>query len=226
MSDQAACDACDATGRVDGKQCRWCSGTGRISCMRCDRGIPSLGRKRRRYLCGVCGHRQYGRQHQEEAFWLKVRKAPGCWPWLGFRKENKDNGYGMARWDGKTVLAHRVSWRLANGPVPKGLCVLHRCDNPPCVNPEHLFLGTLRENTRDMMAKGRSRWTGPKVPLKGSAAPASKIKEHDVVAIFRLRAEGATLTELARKYDLAPATVSAILLRQSWRHVDVDAASP
>ena len=84
-------------------------------------------------------------------FWEKVDKHAegGCWVWTGTRQVF---GYGISL---RYRLAHRVSWEIANGPIPDGLWVLHRCDNPPCVNPAHLFLGTQTENMRDMTAKGR-----------------------------------------------------------------------
>jgi hypothetical protein len=88
----------------------------------------------------------------EAKFWAKVRKAAGCWEWIADRTAK---GYGRKRWGSRVVLAHRLSWELANGPIPAGLSVCHHCDNPPCVRPSHLFLGTARENVRDMVQKGR-----------------------------------------------------------------------
>ena len=76
----------------------------------------------------------------------------GCFPWLAAKWAH---GYGSIYYDGRTQAAHRVIYEFVVGPIPKGLCVLHRCDNPPCVNPEHLFLGTKQDNTDDMMRKGR-----------------------------------------------------------------------
>lgn len=96
-------------------------------------------------------------------FWTKVKgiHRDECWPWTASRA---NNGYGKFRDDsGRRIGAHRFSWILHNGPIPEGLCVLHRCDNPICVNPAHLFLGTFHDNALDKAAKGRcaNQWTGP-----------------------------------------------------------------
>src|SRR5207302_5572975 len=84
-----------------------------------------------------------------ERFWAKVEKGPDCWPWKACLR----NGYGMINAPEK--YAHRFSYELNNGPIPKGKYVLHRCDNRACVRPEHLILGTQKENLIDMMRKGR-----------------------------------------------------------------------
>lgn len=98
----------------------------------------------------------------QERFWRKVHKTDGCWEWTGSRDRK---GYGkIAKGGAPTIplLAHRVSWAIHHGD-PGDLCVLHRCDNPPCVRPDHLFLGTIADNNRDMTQKGRHGDTGANV---------------------------------------------------------------
>lgn len=85
-------------------------------------------------------------------FWGKVKKGKTCWEWSGAKIPK---GYGQLGFLGKHTYAHRVSWELCFGKIPQGLCVLHKCDNPPCVNPKHLFLGTIADNNRDMFRKNR-----------------------------------------------------------------------
>lgn len=89
----------------------------------------------------------------EVRFWEKVVKGPGCWSWTSSTSEK--GGYGFLSDRGEKVYAHRLSWELHRGPIPVGLWVLHSCDNPPCCNPEHLFLGTRTDNMQDAARKGR-----------------------------------------------------------------------
>ena len=91
----------------------------------------------------------------EQWFWLQVNFDPdACWTWTGYCNAA---GYGHVRWgEDRRVFAHRVAWEAVHGPIPDGLVVCHHCDNPPCVRPDHLFLGTVRDNAQDMIAKGRS----------------------------------------------------------------------
>lgn len=97
-------------------------------------------------------------------FWEKVEKTDGCWLWTGAASPN---GYGQIMSDGSKKLrpAHRVSWELANGPIPDGMFVCHHCDVPLCVNPAHLFIGTPADNAADMKAKGRARGPSQGRPL-------------------------------------------------------------
>lgn len=92
------------------------------------------------------------RQNTIKDFWLKVNKTDGCWNWSACRDKQ---GYGEFRFKMKKYKAHRFSWKVSFGDIPKGILVCHKCDNPSCVNPQHLFLGTQLDNIRDMVAKGR-----------------------------------------------------------------------
>lgn len=94
----------------------------------------------------------------EERFWRQVdrREPDACWPWTGATIK----GYGHSHWGREHYYAHRKSWELAFGPIPDGMVVRHRCDNPPCVNPAHLEVGTQADNVADMIARGRGHWQG------------------------------------------------------------------
>ncbi len=83
------------------------------------------------------------------------RSATGCWLW---DDRKGAGGYGILRWKGKVWRSHRLAWTLASGPIPEGMLVCHTCDTRNCVRPDHLFLGTAKDNTRDMMQKGRASW--------------------------------------------------------------------
>lgn len=89
-------------------------------------------------------------------FWSNVDQSGSCWVWLRSRSGGR-MGYGRVQFRGRLEVAHRVAWTLAIGPIPEGLFVLHKCDNPPCVRPDHLFLGTAQDNSRDRDEKGRHR---------------------------------------------------------------------
>jgi HNH endonuclease len=94
------------------------------------------------------------RKQTAETFWEKVDKSGECWVWT---RNSDKNGYGLVRWHGKYVKAHRLAYRLATGVDPAGMYVCHKCDNPPCVRPDHLFLGDNQINQKDSVEKGRNR---------------------------------------------------------------------
>lgn len=114
------------------------------------RNRPYLGYVKGQPLRFLRGHSSYVKKY---LFWLKVTKTDTCWLWTGRRDKN---GYGKVG----AALSHRVFWELHNGHIPDGLYVLHHCDNPPCIRPTHLFLGTQADNVRDMAAKGRGKGWG------------------------------------------------------------------
>lgn len=144
-------------------------------------------------------------------FWEKVEKSPGCWEW----KANRCNGYGRIGLTRKRgyVFAHRLSYELHFGSIPDGLKVLHRCDNPGCVRPDHLFLGTMGDNNRDRAQKGRSR------PVKGETHGMSKMTDRDVQSIRQLHKNGRAIASLAREFGISPSQVSGIVHHRYWRHI-------
>jgi len=141
----------------------------------------------------------------EERFFEKVKKGDDCWEW----KANKNNkGYGMLGGprkpdrSGRLMLAHRVSYSLAYGEIPKGKWVLHRCVNPGCVNPEHLFLGNNVANVRDMHGKGRG-WGG--------------IGPDTAYAVLWMNASGFSRKQISAEYGVSVHAIKDITQRRSWR---------
>ena len=114
------------------------------------------------------------------------------------------------------MYAHRAAWELANGPVPNGMSVLHRCDNPPCVRPEHLFVGTQKDNVRDMIEKGR-RATLESTTHFGSDVGTSKLTVDEVVEIRRLYASGMRQIPLGKMFGVHQNSISRIVNRKSWQ---------
>lgn len=142
-------------------------------------------------------------------FWSKVDMSGGddvCWHWIA----NHDHrGYGRIRWCGLTTLAHRISYELAYGEFTPELCVCHHCDNPSCVNPRHLFLGTRKVNNQDMIRKKRQ--------AKGEALPQHKLTKHEVVEIRQRYAVGTvSYKELAAEYGVSLSNIAQIITRKIW----------
>jgi hypothetical protein len=135
----------------------------------------------------------------------------GCWIWQGPLFKDGYGGIGIRR---TTKRAHRVSYTEFCGPIPAGLWVLHRCDVPACVNPDHLFLGTARDNTQDMLAKGR------RGDLNGENHPRARHTERFVWAMRRLVNHGVPIVELASMYGLTYGAVHGLVRGRSWKNVD------
>jgi hypothetical protein len=149
-------------------------------------------------------------------FWRHVvRTASGCWVWTGAIAAG--TGYGIFNaGDGTLVGAHRYSWELAHpGEARTGLVVRHTCDLPPCVNPRHLVLGTYRDNTADMDARGRRRSN----PRHGEDHPRAKLTVADVRTARVAWAQGVTPMDLARIFRVAESTMMALLSRRTWADV-------
>lgn len=164
-----------------------------------------------RYCSLVCSRR--GRCSDGDRFDAKVeRKGPSeCWPWKGARFKF---GHGNFSLKGKATAAHRFAWIRTNGEIPLGLYVCHHCDNPPCVNPAHLFLGTAKDNSQDREKKGRG------IRRIGSRSPRARVDEYKVVEIRR---SGLTQVEIAKRFGITQTTVSRIRRGVNWAHVRVEA---
>lgn len=139
-----------------------------------------------------------------------------CWVWVKKRQKNKDYNYGIfvIYEKGKKRIycgAHRYSYLVHVGEIPDGRCVLHKCDNPLCVNPKHLFIGTNEDNVNDMLSKGRQ--------AKGSRCSRSKLKERDILKIWELDERGFDSVEISKRIGCSRDNVRAILRGETWKHV-------
>ncbi len=149
----------------------------------------------------------------EQRFWTKVRKTRGCWLWTAF---TDPLGYGRFGMKCRMYLAHRIAWQLANGPIPGGLCVLHRCDTPSCVRPDHLWLGTKADNTHDMVMKGRARG---KI-TRGTQHYRAKLTEEMVRRVRDWYATGDwSQREIAMLLSMSQSMIGSIVRGENWTHV-------
>lgn len=184
------------------------------------------GCERPYYAAGLC-RRHYDRQRQAghplapdrrvsfdpftDQFWEHVDASGGpgaCWPWLN---GHDGYGYGTLERGEQTYQAHRVAYALAHGPLPTGLYVLHHCDNPPCCNPAHLFLGTQADNMADMASKGRGR-SGNRPGAESNNAKLTAAQ----VAEIRARYPAETQRKLATEFDVHPSAISRIIAGKRW----------
>lgn len=166
---------------------------------------------------------------QIKAFWIRVVKTETCWIWNGFIN---DWGYGKlsVRVDGRiySLGAHRISYEIHKGAIPDGLCVCHSCDNPKCVNPDHLWIGTHADNSHDRDKKGRQvphcgdkngARIHPERMTKGEDNHFSKLTENSVREIRSLCASGMGRLQVANIFNVSRDNVRMIVLRKTWKHV-------
>jgi hypothetical protein len=148
----------------------------------------------------------------KKRFWEKVNKTDKCWLWTG---AVNIGGYGRIHVDGQIVLAHRISYELHNGKIPQddsyhGICVLHTCDTPSCVNPNHLQLGTHRDNMQDMSKKKRG--------CHGEKAPWSKLTQKQVDEIRDIYKKGnIAMRPLAKQFCVSYTTINFIINNKNWK---------
>lgn len=152
-----------------------------------------------------------------DRFWSKADRSGGpdaCWTWLA---ATDGAGYGCVGHGRplRVMGAHRVALMLSGVSIPDGMFVCHRCDNPPCVNPSHLFIGTRQDNSDDMVSKGRGR--GNSSP--GTANPCAKLRDEDVVQIRAMRRSGMLLREIGAKFGVSNQTVLDASRGTLWKHI-------
>lgn len=172
-------------------------------------------------------------QPLDERFWSKVAKVheedpDACWEWTGARDKQRRGYISVGGRAGGMRFAHRIAWELTNGAIPDGVEVCHRCDNPPCCRPSHLFLGTHKENMTDRDQKGRSahqstpeQWhEAMKGTQAGSLHSQHKLTEEQVLEICRRYEAGTTSTyKLAEEFGVSPANISLIVNARAWKHI-------
>jgi hypothetical protein len=171
----------------------------------------------------------YRRKPIAERFWKRVEKTAGCWCWTGGRLPKGYGTFSVPRDDDSSrnrgVYAHRISWELHNGPIPDGMVVMHTCDNPPCVRPDHLTLGTAADNLRDMRQKGRGPrgdthgWrVHPESVPRGERHWNAKLTAEQVTAIRERKGE--PVAALAVEYGVSAALIRYTQAGKGWQRID------
>jgi hypothetical protein len=182
----------------------------------CDLPIFAIGYCSRHYTAfrkygnpNVVKQKQHHGMTPTERFWRYVVKTDGCWRWTSY---TDPNGYGRLNVNGKPILASRMSYLVHFGSIPDGMYVCHKCDNPVCSNPDHLFLGSQADNVRDMHSKGRAHKRG----LPGEAHHSSKLTNELVMEIRRTTDSDATLS---KRLKISRATIHSARHGKTWRHL-------
>lgn len=152
-------------------------------------------------------------KERKEKFWslVDIKNNNECWKWKGYRIKDRKEHYGRSRCNGKFMLVHRMAWMLHNKKdIPKGMFVLHYCDNPPCCNPNHLRLGTQQDNMNDMKKRGRSPNN------RGEKNPKSKLTKTQVLYI---RHYDLDIKDIAKRYGVSKVQIWRIKANKTWANI-------
>lgn len=154
----------------------------------------------------------------EIRFWDSVDRAgpDECWEWSGAKKS--PDGYGVIGWNGRQWNAHRASWTLRHGAIPGGMLVCHSCDNPPCVNWNHLWIGTSQDNYDDMISKGRWESKNHYRPI-GVLNSSAKIGPFEVRFARELYRRGRNMAHISRAIGMSEGHTLDIVKRRAWKHI-------
>ena len=150
----------------------------------------------------------------EERFFRQIEKSNNCWMWTGRAIGKGYGSIGLGGKGAKQILAHRLSYQIHKGPIPDGMVVMHKCDNPRCVNPDHLDAGTQSQNIKDAFT--RMRKVLPTKKVRGEECGASKLTNEIVLSI---RSSGLSLSTLAELYKVSKSTIERVRYRKTWRHI-------
>lgn len=146
----------------------------------------------------------------EARFWMNVKSSKdGCWEYCSHLPHNKHRAVVVK---GRKIAAHRYSYELHAGPIPEGLCVCHKCDNPACIRPDHLFLGTQTDNMRDCVDKKRHSY--------GIASGKARLDESSIAGIVPLRKQGLSEYEVAARLGVSRSAIASVCQGRSWKHLD------
>lgn len=179
-----------------------------VSCAKCSKPFSvELNRKETARFCSKSCIYEYRHIEAVGRFWGNVDKTESCWLWTGLRDKN---GYGYMSFKNRNTRAHRFAYKLEHGDIPQGYCVMHLCDNPPCVRPDHLRIGTNADNTRDKVQKRRQQ--------KGAQIHTAKLTEAQVHQIIEL-SESRTAGELAREFHVSLCAIYDVRRGNSWKHL-------
>lgn len=147
-------------------------------------------------------------------FWAMVSEQGDCWIWGGALDRDGYGRIGLPGGHSKYIRSHRFSWLIHYGPIPTQMCVLHRCDNPSCVRPDHLWLGTTADNQTDMMAKRRS--------THGDRSARARLNKAQVLSVLEMLADDVPGATIARHFAVSASAISAIKRCRTWRYVGIE----